>query len=203
MSPKLRWTVRVAVLSALAIVLYMVDFPITFLFPEYLKYDFSDVIALVASFAMGPLAGVAIELIKNLVTLGAKSWVVVSANFVAGATFVAVAGAVYMGNKTRTRAIVGMLAGAVAATLVMIPANALVFMPLYGIKQGTWAAALYGVTPFNLFKGAATSVVTFAVYKRVRVVLEERAQVRISQVPSQGVGEAFPGTKSPHGRYND
>lgn len=186
MSSKVRWIVRVAALSALATILYILDFKLTLLFPEYLKYDFSDVVALVASFAMGPLAGVTVELLKNLLMFGMKSsWVGVAANFVAGATFVAVAGAIYRGNKTRTRAIIGMIVGALAATLIMIPANALVFMPLYGIKQGTWAAALYGVTPFNLFKGAATSLVTLTVYKRVRVVLEDRAQARANQAPSK------------------
>lgn len=56
------------VFSAIAFVLYLLEFPIIPAL-SYLKMDFSDVPALVGSVFFGPLFGIAVEFIKNAIEL--------------------------------------------------------------------------------------------------------------------------------------
>ena len=59
---------QVAMLSAIAVVLMLFEIPLPFA-PSFYEIDFSEVPVLVGCFAMGPLAGVAIELLKILLKL--------------------------------------------------------------------------------------------------------------------------------------
>ncbi len=56
----------IGLFSALAVILHIFDFPIPFLAPGFYKLDFSEIPALVGTFAFGPVAGVMIELCKIL-----------------------------------------------------------------------------------------------------------------------------------------
>ena len=58
-----------AILSAAATVLMFLSFPIPFLIPPFIKMDFSELPALLAAFSMGPLSGVMVCLVKNLINL--------------------------------------------------------------------------------------------------------------------------------------
>ena len=55
---------KIGKVQAIALILMYMDFPIIPMFP-WLKLDFSDVPALMGTFAFGPVVGVVIELIKN------------------------------------------------------------------------------------------------------------------------------------------
>ena len=70
---KTRTTVVVAMMSAIALVIYYLDFPVP-LMPGFIKLDFSNVISLVAGFSMGPVAGVAVCFIKNILHLIIKGF---------------------------------------------------------------------------------------------------------------------------------
>ena len=60
------WIVKISMLSAVATVLMLLEFPLPFIAPSFYEIDFSEVPALIGAFAMGPLAGVVIEAIKIL-----------------------------------------------------------------------------------------------------------------------------------------
>ena len=60
---RLNKQIKIALLAAIAVVLMYFEFPIPG-FPPFLKIDLSDIPALIGSFALGPIAGVVIELIK-------------------------------------------------------------------------------------------------------------------------------------------
>ncbi|MDR2753049.1 MAG: ECF transporter S component [Oscillospiraceae bacterium] len=68
MSKKLKPLIVTAMLAAVAVVLFFLEFP---LFPAagHLKLDFSDIPALVGALVFGPACGVLIELLKNLIEL--------------------------------------------------------------------------------------------------------------------------------------
>ena len=55
-------------LSALSTVLMFFSFNVP-LMPSFIKMDFSELPALIGAYALGPLGGVAICLVKNLVNL--------------------------------------------------------------------------------------------------------------------------------------
>lgn len=66
--------VKISIFGALAFVVMLIEFPLG-IFPDFLKLDFSDSIALILSFALGPLSGVAVEFLKMyFIFLLQNSW---------------------------------------------------------------------------------------------------------------------------------
>ena len=57
-----------AMLTAVAAVLQFIEFAIP-LMPAFIKLDISDLPALLGTFSLGPVYGVAIQLVKNLLHL--------------------------------------------------------------------------------------------------------------------------------------
>ena len=55
-----------SMLSAVAFVLMYVEFPIPALIPSFIKLDVSDLPELLAAYALGPIWGVVVTLLKNL-----------------------------------------------------------------------------------------------------------------------------------------
>ena len=126
---KLRTTVQIGMLGAIALVLMFFEFPIPFIAPPFIKMDFSEIPVLVGTFAMGPLAGVLIELLKNLLNLvihGTTMGVGELSNFIIGCAFVVPAGLFYRKKKTRVNALKGMAAG----TLLMAAMGCLTLLLL-------------------------------------------------------------------------
>ena len=82
-----------AMLGAVAAVLMYMEFPIPIM-PSFIKLDVSELPALLAAYAYGPVSGIAVCLIKNLIKLPSTSTAAVGElfNFVMGALFVGVAG---------------------------------------------------------------------------------------------------------------
>lgn len=192
-----RTLTQIAMLGAVAGVLMNFEFPIPFLAPSFYQLDFSEIPVLIGSFAMGPLAGVVIELVKILVHLVTKGTMTAGvgdvANFILGCAFVIPAGLIYRFHhiKSRKHAVEGMAAGTVLTTAAACLMNAFVLLPAYGkafgmsveafIEMGTAVNpsvnSLLGfvamiIVPFNLFKYTLTSVIVFFIYKRIRVILK-------------------------------
>ncbi len=174
----MRRLTQVAVLGAVAFAFMYFDFPIP-PFPAFLKYDPSEVPALIATFALGPTYGVAVEAIKALLIQILRSGTAggpfgIFMNFLAGATLVGVAGVYYTVDHTKAGAVRSLGLGILAMTGVMIAANIFLTPIFFGIpRQQVIALVLPALLPFNLLKGAISSVITYYVYKRVRVYLYE------------------------------
>ena len=85
-----------AMLSAVAFILMFIEFPLPMLIPSFVKMDFSDLPALLGAFALGPVYGVIISFMKNLlhVVIKGTSTALVGelCNFMLGAVFSALAG---------------------------------------------------------------------------------------------------------------
>ena len=168
----------VGMLSAVAVVLMTFDIPLPFA-PTFYKIDFSEVPVLIGCFTMGPLAGVGIELIKNLLHIvisGTQTAGVGEvANFLIGCAFIVPAGA-----------LIGMASGTVLMTVIGGLMNAYVLLPVYAkafgmplnalVEMGTAINAkitsvstliLFAVTPFNLLKGVLVSLIVFLIYKKI------------------------------------
>ena len=194
---KTRTITQVAMLGAIAGILMNLEFPIPFLAPSFYQLDFSEIPVLIGSFAMGPIAGVLIELVKILVHLVSKGTMTAGvgdlANFIFGCTFAVPAGLIYRLHHTKSRkhAVLGMAAGTLLTTAAACLMNAFVLLPAYGKAFGMPIEAfiemgaavnhsvnsLLGfvaliIVPFNLFKYILVSVIVFFIYKRIRVVLK-------------------------------
>lgn len=173
---RLHRMVMIALLGAMAFLLMLAEIQVP-PFPPFLKYDPGDVPAAVATYTMGPVAGVWVQGLKALIFwLSGKSadgWVGVLANFLAGVGLVLGIGVVRLvldrsGLKHWGWGLVAALVGTLVMAAVMIPANGLIIYPAYGMKgAAAWSAALTLSTPFNLFKGFVSSVISLVFYRRL------------------------------------
>lgn len=190
---KTHFITRVSMLSVIAFILMFFEIGIP-IFPEFLKIDFSNVPVLIGTFAYGPVTGVAIELFKNLLHLVFKNQTAgigELADFLVSSSFVLAAGYIYKYRKTLIGAIIGLTAGTLAMGIVGSVLNYYVFLPLYQVVLGLpmntiigmgtkinsnitdlRTLIVYSILPFNLFKGAVLSVITFLFYKKVSPILK-------------------------------
>lgn len=195
-----RWTARyiagVAMLSAVAFILQYIEIAIPMIMPGFIKFDFSDLPALIGAFAYGPLAGILIEFIKNLIHCAVSQSATVGelSNFILGAVFTGCAGLIYKKNKTKKMAAIGAVAGAVIMGLISIPSNYFVVYPFYykaympeEVVLGMYQAILPGVKsvlqclfvfnlPFTIVKGLISAGITMLIYKPLSQVLKGRNQ---------------------------
>ncbi len=119
-------------LSAVAFVLQFLEFSLPII-PSFVKLDISDIPALIGTFVLGPLWGVAIELVKNIIHIpfGTSMAVGELCNFLLGAVFVFTAGLIYEFKHTRAGAIIASLCGATAMAIVSLPLNYFFVYPAY------------------------------------------------------------------------
>lgn len=180
-----------AMLSAVAFVLMFLDFPIPFLIPPFVKMDFSELPALLAAFSLGPVYGVVVCLVKNLVhfiTMTTTGGAGEICNFLLGACFAIPAGVIYQHMKTRKGALIGVLVGAVVMAVLSIPLNYYIsypvytkFMPIDAIinmyqqirpsTNGLLECLIIFNAPFTLLKGLLTAALCFLVYKPLSPIL--------------------------------
>ena len=181
-----------AMLGAVAVVLMLLEFPVPFLIPDFVKMDFSELPALLAAFSLGPVSGVTVCFIKNAVhafftTTGCIGEL---CNFLLGCCFVIPAGLLYQRKKSRKNAILGAALGALAMAVCSVPINYFIsypvytaFIPLEGIiamYQALIPAAdsllkclIIFNAPFTLLKGILNTVLAFLIYKPLSPLLHK------------------------------
>lgn len=186
-----------AMLSAVAFILMFIEFPIPMLIPSFVKLDVSDLPALLGTFALGPIYGVVIELLKNLLHILIKgtssAGVGELSNFLLGAVFAFTAGIIYKTHKSRKGAIVASVVGAVLMGLVSVPMNYFVVYPAYVVFYhmpleaiiGMYQAILPSVDglleclvifnlPFTICKGLLDVALCCLIYKPLSPILHGR-----------------------------
>ena len=188
-----------AMLTAVAFILQFVEFSIP-LMPGFVKLDISDLPPLLGTFALGPVYGVAIELLKNVLHIPFGSSLAVGelCNFLLGAVFMAFAGIIYRRHKSRKTAFLGSLIGAIVMAAVSLPLNYFLVYPayvvIYGLPLdvivGMYEAILGGVShmltdnallncllifnvPFTLCKGLLDVALCFLIYKPLSPLLHK------------------------------
>ncbi len=183
-----------AMLGGISVVLMLLDFPLWFA-PPFYKLDFSEVPVLIGAFALGPAAGIIIEMIKILlnfvINFTDTAGVGEMANFLIGCSMVVPAALIYHRNKKLKSAIIGLIAGTLCMVVLGSFMNAFILIPTYAyffkmpldtiIEMGTKINSsirnmssfiFYAVVPFNLFKGTAVSLITLLLYKRLSRIIK-------------------------------
>ena len=181
----------VAILAAIAAVLFMIEIPVVLFY----KLDLSSLPVLLGAFAMGPLPGTLILLVKALLGLlhSTSQGVGELADFIMGFAMLLPASLIYQKLKSRKGAIVGMVLGTVAATIVAVLTNMYLMIPFYGAAYGmpveaivgmgqaivpavdsAWKFVLLITGPFNILKWVVISVLTAVVYKPLSPILHGR-----------------------------
>ena len=187
----IRYLTVTAMLSAVAYVLMFIDFPIPFLIPSFIQMDISELPALVGAFAFGPVCGVLVCLVKNLLHLFITSTGGVGelCNFLLGATFVLAAGLIYKHKKSKKSALIGALVGAVLMGIISVPLNYFLTYPIYynfmskeaileayraiipSMKNILQCLICFNM-PFTIAKGLICTGVTMLIYKHLSPILK-------------------------------
>lgn len=180
----------IGMLGAVAAVLMLIQTPVPFM-PPFYQLDLSEVPVLIGTFALGPVAGVLIEIVKIVLNLLMNATITFGvgelSNFLVGSSFCISAGMIYQKMKTKKGARISLVCG----TLFMVTAacfiNAFIVIPAYDAAMGGVISMAsesnkyikdmptliaFGTLPFNLLKGCLTSLIVLLVYKKISPILK-------------------------------
>ena len=183
---------RCGLLAAMAVILYYIEIPVV----AFYKLDLSTLPAILAGFAMGPVQGIAVIIIKNLVHMLGTSTACVGelADILMSCAFVVPASLYYRCHKNRRSALMAMLLGSVCMVVVAVLVNYFILIPAYqvlmnlpleviigmgqavfGFIDNTVKLVIFITAPFNIFKSIVLSFVTYLLYKRVSPLLHQKS----------------------------
>ena len=189
----IRYMARIAVLTAIASVLMLLEVPLWFA-PGFYKLDISEAVILMGGFAMGPGAAILIEFLKNLINIllngTTTAYIGELANFITGCSFVVPAALIYKYHKNKKGALISMAAGSLSLMLIGSLLNYFVLIPAFSqfynlpieniVSMGAAVNPLVSdlksrvvcaVAPFNRVKGIVCSFLAMLLYKRVSKIL--------------------------------
>jgi riboflavin transporter FmnP len=185
-----RYIAVTGMLSAIGFILMYIEFSVPIM-PSFIKMDLSELPALIGAFAYGPVCGILICLVKNVLHMTVSSTALVGelANFILGAVFVGTAGLIYKKKKTKKGAVVASVVGAVLMGLACIPVNYFITYPFYynfmpeEVVLGMYQAILPFVKnilqslvifnfPYTTIKGLISVVITLLTYKHLSPILK-------------------------------
>ena len=189
----IRYMARIAVLTAIASVLMLLEMPLWFA-PGFYKLDISEAVILMGGFAMGPGAAILIEFLKNLINIlltgTDAAYIGELANFITGCSFVVPAALIYKYHKNKKGALISMVVGSLSLMMIGSLLNYFVLIPAFSqfynlpieniISMGAAVNPLVSdlkslvvcaVAPFNLVKGIVCSTLAMLLYKRVSKIL--------------------------------
>ena len=183
---------RCAILVAMAIVLDLFEIPVFAFYKLYL----SALPAIIGGFAMGPVQGVAVVVVKNLIRMLRSDSMFVGqlADVLMVGSFVLVSSLLYRRNKTLKGALVSLVSGTATMIVASVLVNYFILIPAYQVLMGLPLEVIVGMgnavwsyidntvklvifitAPFNLLKGVVLSVVTCLLYKRVSPLLHQKS----------------------------
>lgn len=185
---------KIAILSAMAYVLYLINIPLSFLFPSFLKINLSDVPSLIGGFSMGPIAGAIIVFVKVLLKLPFSGTFGVGelSDLINGLAFTLVSSIIYKTHKTKRGSLVSMAFGSVTSIITALICNLLIMIPLYLTVMGMTLEMIVAacpkafnvtaenfyeyytfgcVLPFNILRCALSGAVTFFLYKSLMRII--------------------------------
>lgn len=172
----------VAMLSAIAFVLMLLEFPVAPIpAASHLKMDLSDIPALFAAIIYGPGAGIAVEFIKNALELLIKGFGTQMGfgnlmNFIVGSAFVVPFSLIYRHNKKKGKdeskgillsSIIGFLSIVIIGFVANYFISPLFFKYFMGITidGATLWAAIGTATIINVVKAIMLSLVSLPIIK--------------------------------------
>lgn len=183
---RLQAFITIGMLSSISFILMLFNFPIP-PFPAFLEVDFSDMPALLAAITMGPVAGIIVELIKNILNwlfMGAPTGVPVGhiANFVTGILFILPVSWIFNRIKSGKGLTAGLIVGTITMAVGMSVLNVYVFLPMYTkflgmeaiVGEALTVMIMQGVLPFNIIKGILLTGIMLLLFKVMKSWIEKQ-----------------------------
>lgn len=192
----LDYITKIAIFSALSCILYFFPkFPLPF-FPPFLDIQFSNLPGIIGGFAMGPIGGILIILIKTLIKLPFSSTAYVGelADLLIGIATVLTSSLIYRHAKTKKGGLIALISGAIVWVLVALLVNWQISLPFYieffcngnidkfiqmcNLNQMNSSNYIeiflfVAILPFNLLLASIVSTITFFVYKRISILIKK------------------------------
>lgn len=158
----------------------------------FLKYDPKDVIITIGGFLFGPLSALVISFVVSVVemfTVSDTGFIGLVMNILSTCAFACVASAIYAKRRTLRAAVIGLVAGSLTMTAVMLLWNYLI-TPLYldASREQVAAMLIPMFLPFNLLKSGLNAALTVLLYKPLSSALK-RAKLLPASEPA---GQAAP-----------
>jgi riboflavin transporter FmnP len=191
---KVRKHVTVGMLSSIAYLLMMLDFPFPG-FPNFLQIDFSDIPALIAAIVFGPSAGLMVEGLKNILYYliqGNATGVPIGelSNFIAGSLFILPSAYMFRRYKSLKGLLIGLGIGTLIMTVIMSILNYYVIMPAYTLflnmpamsSEATRQLVVAAIMPFNLIKGLIVTMLLVAIMSKMKTWLSNQIIINYKQV---------------------
>jgi riboflavin transporter len=177
--------VSIGMLSSIAFLLMLIQFPLP-LFPNFLFVDFSDIPALIATLIFGPVAGILVEFIKNVlnyIQTGSFTGIPVGhiANFAAGIVFILPTHFVYNRLKTRKGMTLALIAGTATMAVMMSILNYFFILPAYTVLMGfpdMRNLVVPAILPFNLIKGVMMSSIFMLLFIRMQTWINKNTTIK-------------------------
>lgn len=186
---------KISILSALATILMLFEFPLP-IAPPFYEMDFSEVVVLIGGFAMGPWAAVCIEGLKVLLNLILNGTITAGVgelgNFLVGCSFILPAVFIYQKKKSKKNAMIGLMIGMLCMAVVGALVNYYMLIPafiafanypldailsagsaIYPSIDSLFPLIVLCVVPFNLIKGLLSGTIVFLLYKKVSPLLHQ------------------------------
>lgn len=185
-----RTMVSLAMLAAIAyVVMYLSK-----LLPQvigFLQFDLKDTVICIGGFIFGPFAAAMVSIVVafvEMITVSDSGPIGMVMNILATCAFCCTASFIYKKKHTMSGAVIGLAAGTITLTAVMLLWNYLI-TPLYmvGTSREAVAAMLVPIfLPFNLVKGGMNMAAILLLYKPVVGALRKAHLVAPSSSGSKG-----------------
>lgn len=179
-------------LAAIGVILQFLEISIPII-PSFIKLDFSDLPGFIGAFVCGPLAGVLITLIRNVIHIftGSSAGIGELSNFILSSSFVLTAGLIYKKIPSFKGVLIGGIAGALIMGALSFPVNYFIIYPLYYSVMGFPQAAILEMyqailpstksiaqallifnVPFTIVKGLISVAFTCVIYKPLEKLIK-------------------------------
>ena len=164
-------TKKIAMLGVLAALAYLsvvlINIPVVSV--DFLKYEPKDVIITLGGFMFGPVSAALLSVVVSfleMVTISSTGIIGCVMNILSTWGFACVATLIYKRVHTLKGAIIGLAAGCLTATALMLLWNYLI-TPLYmGLEREAVVEMLLPIfLPYNLLKCAMNAALTMLIYK--------------------------------------
>ena len=179
----------------MASVLYFLEMPVP-LMPAFIQFDFSMLPIFIGNIALGPLSGIVITVVKDLIHLiikgaGATGGIGDLADFFTCMCFILPSGLIYKKFSNFKGMTVGLIVGCVSSALLSgLVFNAIVVYPLYDkfilpmtaiigmYKQirpsanGLWEVLAIFNTPYTFLKCVVISIIAVIIAKPLSSLLK-------------------------------
>ncbi|MDD2592584.1 MAG: ECF transporter S component [Erysipelotrichaceae bacterium] len=179
MNKKVKLIAIIGIMSAFSFILYAFEISVGFIIPSaaFLKIDFSDIPVFLTGLTLGPIPGVFVALIKNILHISITKEPALSgeiANFFASVAYMLPLSLMRLRSDKKLNMIISIVIAIISVTITLSIVNYFITLPLYGIEKSLRLPMIYATfIPFNIVRGTIMGVIIYFVYPRLKKTITQ------------------------------